>query len=113
MLRLQPIKVATTSSDQHGLLVMRDDFLVAIIVQLEPQNHGEHLAGKWNLEATFDHLPFPPDQVFNDIDHAEAWITNRLEEGGWEAAREKRAWRFAQVPMPKLPSSSAVGSDGS
>jgi hypothetical protein len=103
MLQFQPLKVATTSSDSHGLLVSKDGFLIAILVQLEPENHGEQLSGKWNLEATFDHLPFPPDEIFDDLDHAETWLNDRLLEGKWEEAREARAWKFAQMPPPILP----------
>jgi hypothetical protein len=110
MLNFQPLKVATTSSDSHGLLVTMDGFLVAILVQLEPENHGNTLAGKWNLEATFDHLPFPPDQVFDDLEQAEDWLVKRLEDGGWEKAREQRAWRFAQMPLPTLPKISGAES---
>jgi hypothetical protein len=78
MLRLQPIKVATTSTDEDGMLIFNGQHLVAIIVRLEPGVHGERYAGKWNLEATFDHLPYPPDKVFDDLDHAQTWITKRL-----------------------------------
>lgn len=96
MLRFQPIKVATTSSDCHGMLITKDGFLVAVIVQLEPENHGGDYAGKWNLDAAFDHLPFPPDQVFDDVEHAESWLKDRLEKGGWDKARKQRAELLAR-----------------
>jgi hypothetical protein len=78
MLRLQPIKVATTSTDEDGMLIFDGQHLVAVIVRLEARVHGDRYAGKWNLEATFDHLPYPPDKVFDDLDHAQSWISAKL-----------------------------------
>lgn len=89
MLRLQPTKVATTSTDEDGLLVYQDQHLVAVIVRLEPAVHGEPYAGKWNLEATFGHLPYPPDKVFEDVDHAQEWLEKRLKRSMWESPAEK------------------------
>ena len=83
-MRLQPVKVATTSTDENGLLVYEGDHLVAVIVRLEEHVHGVRYAGKWNLEATFGTLPYPPDQVFDDIDHAQEWISARLNEPMWQ-----------------------------
>lgn len=77
-LRLQPTKVKTTSIDSHGMLVYENDLLVAVLVQLEPSVHGDRYAGKWNLEATFDELPYPPDKVFNSLDHAQRWLLEHL-----------------------------------
>jgi hypothetical protein len=107
MLRFQPIKVATTSSDCNGMLITNDGFLIAVIVQLEPENHGDALAGKWNLDAAFDHLPYPPDQVFDDLDHAEAWLNERLEAGRWAEARQARAKRQSAFEGSAFPSSAA------
>lgn len=78
-LRMQPIKVKTTSIDSQGMLIFENDLLVAVLVQLEASVHGERYAGKWNLEATFDQLPYPPDKVFNSLDHAERWLLKQLE----------------------------------
>ena len=83
MLRLQPTKVATTSTDEDGILIYAGEHLVAVIVRLEERVHGDRYAGKWNLEATFGTLPFPPDQVFDDIDHAQEWIRTRLGQPMW------------------------------
>ena len=107
MLRFQPIKVATTSSDCNGMFVTKDGFLIAVIVQLEPENHGDTLAGKWNLDAAFDHLPYPPDQVFDSLDHAETWLNERLKSGRWEEARKARAIRRNVPAAPVFPSSAA------
>lgn len=84
MLRLQPVKVATTSADHEGMLIFSGDFLVAVLVRLEEHVHGAHYGGKWNLEATFDGLPFPPDEVFDDLDDAQTWIETSLGKSIWE-----------------------------
>ena len=84
MLRLQPTKVATTSNDEDGVLIYQGEHLVAVIVRLESGVHGEHYAGKWNLEATFGHLPFPPDQVFDNLDEAQDWLQQRLNTPMWD-----------------------------
>lgn len=78
-LRMQPTKVKTTSIDSRGMLIFEDDLLIAVLVQLEESVHGERYGGKWNLEATFDELPYPPDKVFNSLDHAERWLLEQLE----------------------------------
>ena len=83
MLRLQPTKVATTSTDEDGLLIYAGEHLVAVIVRLEARVHGDRYAGKWNLEATFGALPFPPDEVFDDLDHAQEWVSARLAKTIW------------------------------
>lgn len=84
MLRLQPVKVATTSTDHEGMLVFSEDYLVAVVVRLEEHVHGARYGGKWNLEATFDGLPFPPDKVFEDLDDAQSWIEAQLRKSIWE-----------------------------
>lgn len=84
MLRLQPTKVATTSTDEDGVLIYSGDCLVAVIVRLEERVHGDRYAGKWNLEATFGNLPFPPDEVFEDVEHAQEWILARLNRPLWQ-----------------------------
>ena len=83
MLRLQPTKVATTSTDEDGLLIYAGEHLVAVIVRLEARVHCDRYAGKWNLEATFGALPFPPDEVFDDLDHAQEWVSARLARTIW------------------------------
>jgi hypothetical protein len=85
MLRLQPVKVATSSTDEEGILIFSRDRLVAVIVRLEAGVHGDRFAGKWNLEATFGTLPFPPDQVFDDVEDAQSWVESHLLGSMWQA----------------------------
>lgn len=81
MIRFQPTKVATSSRDTAGMLIFSDDLLVAVMVQLEDEVHGVEYIGKWNLEATFDGLPFPASEPFENLDAAKIWITEHLHDG--------------------------------
>ncbi|BDL41782.1 hypothetical protein [Methylorubrum sp. GM97] len=75
-LRLQPVQVATGSTDTDSHLVFSDDFLVAVLVRLS-DGHGE-TAGMWFLEAGFGPVDHPAAPIFADLDHAQGWIEQRL-----------------------------------
>lgn len=79
-LHLQPVQVATGSSDTQSHLVFSDGFLVAVLVQLS-DTHG-NAAGMWFLEAGFGPVDHPEPPTFADLDDAQAWIEQRLGSGG-------------------------------
>ncbi|WP_188849699.1 hypothetical protein [Aureimonas glaciei] len=75
MVTFQPIDVAMAASrDRKGMLVLRHGLLVAVIVQLEDESHGDRYLGRWHVEATFDGLPSPVRQVFDDLGEIRSWI---------------------------------------
>jgi hypothetical protein len=75
MITFEPIRIAIMASrDSKGMLVRRDGLLVAVVVQLEDDSHGDAYLGKWHFEATFDGLPSPVRQVFSDLDEVRCWI---------------------------------------
>jgi hypothetical protein len=75
MITFEPIRIAIMASrDSKGMLVCRDGALIAVIVQLEDDGHGEAYVGKWHFEAAFDGLPSPVRQVFSDLDQVRRWI---------------------------------------
>jgi hypothetical protein len=74
-LQLQPVQVATGSSDHESQLVLSDGFLVAVLVRLSDQ-HEE--AGMWFLEAGFGPISGPEQPPFANLDAAQAWIRRRL-----------------------------------
>jgi hypothetical protein len=75
MITFDPIRIALAASrDGRGMLVRRDGLLVAVIVLLEDESHGDTYLGKWHFEATFDGLPSPVRQVFGDLDEVRSWI---------------------------------------
>ena len=75
-LHLQPVQVATGSSDHEGLLVFRDGYLVALLVRLSDEHGAE--AGKWFLEAGFGRVDNPKSPLFTSLDDAQAWIAHQL-----------------------------------
>lgn len=74
-LRLQPVHVATGSSDTKSVLVFADDFLVAVLVHLSDDH--EDAAGMWFLEAGFGPVDDPRPPTFTDLDAAQGWIEQR------------------------------------
>ena len=75
-LRLQPIRVATGSPDTAGQLVLRGDFLVAVLVMLSDEHDDD--VGKWFLEAGFGRLSTTTPPTFADLDAAQSWILERF-----------------------------------
>jgi hypothetical protein len=72
------VQVATGSTDTESLLVFSDDFLVAVLVRLS-DDHGDE-AGMWFLEVGFGRVDDLRQPRFADLDAAQAWIRDRLEE---------------------------------
>ena len=75
-LRLQPVQVATGSDDQESQLVFHEGFLVAVLVHLSDQHETD--AGKWFLEAGFGRVDDLNAPLFEDLDAAQAWVTDKL-----------------------------------
>jgi hypothetical protein len=70
----QNVRIATGSSDEHGVLFFANDSLVAIIVCLSEPSHG-HMKGRWFLEARFGTLSYArAPETFGDVDAAEQWL---------------------------------------
>jgi hypothetical protein len=74
--QFEPVRVRTGSPDEEGLLVLRDERLVAVLVRLSEQ-HAED-AGKWVVEAGFAFPDTARDQVFTELDDAEAWFNRHI-----------------------------------
>jgi hypothetical protein len=78
-LKLEPVRVATGSDDEEGLLVFAREHLVAVLVRLSEQ-HDDH-GGWWFLEAGFQLVDRSEQPVFATLDDAEQWIKGRLPGG--------------------------------
>lgn len=74
---LTPIRVDTGSRDQNGCLAMADGKLVAVIVELEAPEHGDH-RGMWFLEAGFGPCKSGDAMTFETIDRAKEWIEKSI-----------------------------------
>ena len=75
-LQLQPVQVATASSDTEGQLVLAGEFLVAVLVRLS-DDHGVQ-ADKWFLEQGCGRVDHASPPLFGDLDEVQAWIAWRL-----------------------------------
>lgn len=75
-LRLQPVQVATGSSDTESHLVFSEGFLVAVLVRLSDDH--EDRSGMWFLEAGFGPVDHPDPPTFADLDVAQSWIEQQL-----------------------------------
>ncbi len=76
-----PTLVAAGNKDVDGRLVMLNDHLVAVLVRLDREEHGD-LMGHWSLEATFGPAAPPPNQVFATLDDASVWVQQNLTRRG-------------------------------
>jgi hypothetical protein len=76
---LDHVLVDTGSVDSNGYLAYLDGCLIGVLIQLEPELHGEMGLGRhWYLEAGFGRVagePRPP--VFPDLDAACIWLDGR------------------------------------
>jgi hypothetical protein len=76
-LTLQPVRVAT-GHDEEGLLVFAEDRLVAVLVRLTEEH--DDLTGQWFLETGFGPLDGPSSPTFADLEAAQEWIGQRLDQ---------------------------------
>ena len=74
-LTLQPICVSTARG-QDSFLVLKDDCLVAVLVQLSAQYEED--AGSWFYEAGFGALDGPDHPIFPELEHATDYVKRRL-----------------------------------
>ena len=75
---LQPIPVMTGSQDQDGRLVLAGGQLVAVLVRLSDEMHGE-ARGRWFLETGFGRCDGVEHPVFESLDEAQTWVRRRVE----------------------------------
>jgi hypothetical protein len=73
-LEFRPIRVATGSDDQEGLLAFANGQLVAVLVRLSELH--DKMAGSWFLEACFGIRD--KDGISSDLESAQEWLLARL-----------------------------------
>ena len=74
-LEFRPVRVATRSDDQEGLLAFANDQLVAVLVRLSDLH--DRMAGSWFLEAAFGIRD--RHRIFPDLESAQEWLNTRAE----------------------------------
>lgn len=69
MIRVEPVSLPDQFGDDEGMLVFRDDVLLAVLSRLGDL-HGD-MEGRWHIEAYFAGLkdPVMPD-TFESLDEA-------------------------------------------
>lgn len=88
------MKVRTGSADDNGMLMLLDDHLIAILVELSDDIHGE-ARGRWALEQTFGLFNISAPETFASIEQAWDWIGR---------AAQGRKWQVLEnAPDPALP----------
>lgn len=73
----RPVRINTATPDEEGLLVFRDDKLIAVAVHLAHVDDAS-LRERWNLEAVFDRL-LTPRRTFAGKDDMERWFVEHGE----------------------------------
>ena len=74
---LLSIQVNTGSRDTEGRLVLVDAHLVAVLVQLEGEEHGA-LRGSWVVEAGFGPCHSMAQGAFPTLQDAGIWVRRQL-----------------------------------
>jgi two-component system, response regulator PdtaR len=99
----QRIRVETGSADEEGLLVLRNNKLVAVLVQVSDEIDDPDLRNKWLVEAGFGpclgrgHSP----GVFDSLAAAAAWVQQTVAEA--DARQRARAQRHADRQEQRRP----------
>jgi hypothetical protein len=70
---LQPIHVRTGNKDTEGRLALADGELVAVLVRLDDEIHGED-QGRWFLETAYGSLGRAMPPLFESLAEAEDWF---------------------------------------
>jgi len=71
------VQIRTDSADENALLLLADGQLVAILIELADESHGD-LRGKWSVETTFglQHQRVPKN--FASSADAAFWVGNHI-----------------------------------
>jgi hypothetical protein len=67
------LRVKTDSADSNGILLFDDGELIAILLELADESHGED-RGKWVIETVFSVELNPPRSSFASAEEASIWV---------------------------------------
>jgi hypothetical protein len=71
------MRIRTDSADNNALLLLDDGELVAILVELADETHGD-ARGQWIIESTFGLSPGGRPGPFGSADEAAEWISQHV-----------------------------------
>jgi hypothetical protein len=69
------LRVKTDSADNNGILLLENGELVAVLIELADESHGDD-RGKWVIETVFGLSLASPPTHFDSVDDAAAWVVN-------------------------------------
>jgi hypothetical protein len=67
------IRIRTDSADNNALMLLDNGELVALLVELADESHGD-ARGRWAIEAIFGLSPSRHPEAFNSASDAARWI---------------------------------------
>ena len=70
----QTIPILIDGHDTQGQLVLFDGQLVAVLARLDGDAHDPKMKSWWNLEAGFGPYQAIGDNLFQNLNDAEAWV---------------------------------------
>ena len=86
------LKVRTGSADENGLLMMLDGKLIAILVELSDEIHGEQ-RGRWALENTYGLFDIRAPETFASAEQAWDWVIRAATGTHWPVVGNPRRLR--------------------
>lgn len=71
------IRIRTDSADNNAFMLLDDGELVAILVELADESHGE-ARSRWAIEAVFGLSPGRHPETFDSAQDAARWIGHHI-----------------------------------
>lgn len=77
-------------ADRNGMLMLLGDQLIAILVELTDEMHGD-ARGRWALESRFDLLGGSAPEAFGSLEQAWDWVLRTAEGAQWQVVEGEQA----------------------
>jgi hypothetical protein len=71
------LNIGTDSDDAHAIILLAEGALVAVLVQLGDESHGD-ARGRWIIEATFGLINLRLPDSFPSCENAAAWVSSNI-----------------------------------
>ena len=84
------MQIRTGSADSNGMLMLLDDQLIAILVELADEIHGD-ACGRWALETSFGLFSSFAPETFVSLDQAWDWLLRAADGTQWRVLENTRA----------------------
>lgn len=71
------MRIRTDSADNDALMLLNDGELVAILVELSDESHGD-VRGHWTIEMTFGLNGIRRPETFASAEDAAKWVSQHI-----------------------------------